>query len=162
MTPEAFTIIKNKIEQSTVLSRSEKREWLFLLPKMSESQMKEPDRILSIRMSAAAKNPIVSPPVPPPLPDLAGIKNLSLSELRASPSVYDFLEKLGATIRRLRAAGTASARDIETAFDASPLQKSYIESGLKLMSGDKQTSLSKDEFEMITDFRSTFRKLLSA
>ncbi|MDP3993813.1 MAG: hypothetical protein U1C57_00815 [Candidatus Doudnabacteria bacterium] len=50
MSPDQFQQIKNKIEQSTILAPDEKREWLFLLPKMNTDQIKELDRILSVHM----------------------------------------------------------------------------------------------------------------
>lgn len=42
--------IKEKIRQASILSSDEKEEWLFLLPRMTEEQIKELDRILSIKM----------------------------------------------------------------------------------------------------------------
>jgi len=53
MSPENFTETKKKIEQSALLSSDEKKEWLFLLPKMNPEQIKELDRILSIKMPAS-------------------------------------------------------------------------------------------------------------
>lgn len=47
--------IKNKIQASSLLSDSEKKEWIFLLPKMSEEQQQELVRILSIKMEAPQK-----------------------------------------------------------------------------------------------------------
>ena len=44
--------IKQKIETSTILSPQEKKEWLFLLPKMNAEQIDELDRILSVHMPA--------------------------------------------------------------------------------------------------------------
>ena len=55
MSPEQFQQIKQKIQSSTTLSGNEKREWLFLLPKMNPEQIKELDRILSIKMPSPTK-----------------------------------------------------------------------------------------------------------
>ena len=61
--------IKNKILTSANLSESEKREWLFLLPKMSAEQLEELDQIISINIPIAQKPATpVSPPVKPAHP----------------------------------------------------------------------------------------------
>ncbi len=71
MSPTDFTIIKNKIETSPMLNEQEKKEWLFLLPRMSAEQMKELDRILSIKLPSSIKpavTPLTSPPSTPTVP----------------------------------------------------------------------------------------------
>lgn len=50
MAPQDFTALKHKVEQSTILSDAEKKDWLVLLPKMTPEQSKELDRLLSIKM----------------------------------------------------------------------------------------------------------------
>lgn len=62
MTPTDFAAIKQKIETSSLLSAREREEWLYLLPRMSEDQVKELDRILSIHLPPKEQ----SLPKPPP------------------------------------------------------------------------------------------------
>lgn len=173
--------IKTKIQQSVTLSPAEKREWLSLLPKMTEGQIQELDRILSVRVSAKPAlppPPQKAPPVPAPpsrtlaVPDAraktapapetpAGLAALSVRQLRAAPSVYDFLEKLGQQIRDIRARGTSSAADIESALAASPLYDAYVQAGLRYMAGASEAALTREEFEAITDFRTKLRQILA-
>jgi len=44
--------LKKQISDSDVLSDSEKNEWLFLLPKMSDEQLRDLEKLVSIHLSA--------------------------------------------------------------------------------------------------------------
>ena len=49
--------------------------------------------------------------------------------------------------------------DIIDAYEKSPLHKLYLESGIKLINREKNTILSREQFEALTDFRSNLRSL---
>lgn len=197
MAPEEFTQIKHRIEDSSILSDQEKKEWLFLLPKMSAEQIKELDRVLSIKMPVQKSTPSSSPPShggervgvispvrppisapqpamtpsPPPPHEgekkwgsqsvLPGIRSLTVEKMRSNLSVYRFLEQLAATIRSMLEKKVASREEIKQAFEQSPLYKAYLDSGLKIMSGERHEILSRDEFEALADFREALKKILS-
>ena len=63
MSPDQFQQIKQKIQSSTIVSPDEKKEWLFLLPKMNTDQIKELDRILSVHMPASTSSSLGGPVV---------------------------------------------------------------------------------------------------
>lgn len=67
---EASASIKNKINNSSILSAAEKQEWLFLLPKMNETQIAELQRILSVQVPKSEESRISNieprPPIPSP------------------------------------------------------------------------------------------------
>ena len=70
--------LKNKILTSTTLSETEKKEWLFLLPKMSQEQREELDGILTIKI------PQTQHPVSPlaPITPVKPIPPISKPELK--------------------------------------------------------------------------------
>jgi len=67
MNPQDFVTLKQKIEQSSILSDKEKKEWLFLLPKMNQEQIEELDRIVSIKLPEAKKPAPEIKPAPSPV-----------------------------------------------------------------------------------------------
>src|SRR3989338_8283848 len=67
MSPGDFTVLRNKIESSPVLTEKEKSEWLVLLPRMTAEHIKELDRILAVKSP-----PPPFPPPPPPPPTTGG------------------------------------------------------------------------------------------
>ncbi len=223
MSPTEFTEIKQKIESSPILNDQEKREWLYLLPRMNEEQMGELERILSVKLppaqkspaasvpppalpplreardrgisphqvfSAAQKHPIVPPLKPPrPQPFSSGIRReksgpadptavpreaekaawspelnqlalLSVSALRQSSSPGAFFTEVRSTIKNLLAGNLARSEQIAKAFDQSPLQKAYLDSGWKIMENAGGAELTQKELEAMTDFRSSLRKIL--
>ena len=293
MSPEQFTQIKQRIEASTILNPTEKKEWLFLLPRMTEQEIKELDRILAIKLPprvlvdnkkqtldslgkaplseiqavkileqasspvprpvvpetridgvmnrpriSEAPRPIPPLPNPPPqgegirerevlarkenkneflplagvpqnstrlrgglegggevgvrvvpqtlakpipprqakpqpaasirrpdaipqkpvIPELARLMSLSMDDMRRETSIYVFLENLNKDIQTMIAKRIATA-DILNAFEKSPLHKSYLQVGLKLMNREKNVELSLEEFETLTDFRTNLQRL---
>jgi len=240
MSPEQFKSIKQKIEQSSILSPSEKKEWLFLLPRMTAEEIKELDRMLSLNIPAAHSAPAAAAPVhsgsprhhfwsdlrkrpeqnmesrisniekrTPPQPsreatagtappsrvqagdkpkqqipqppystfniphsirrpdiipkhlpptETASLTTLSVTDLKKAPSVYIFLETLNETISAMLAKNI-SVDVIHDAYEKSPLHKAYLTSGIKLLSRQKSEALTREEFEALTDFRTSLKKL---
>lgn len=163
--------IKDKILSSVVLNPREKQDWLNLLPKMSADQVRELDKILSVpagKLAVFPSLPAKSRPALPPAPKAgkpsgpaAEMAALSVQQLRAAPSIYDFLQKLGQRIRELSASRAATAQQLEAALEQSPLYRSYIQSGVNLLAPGATAELTVAEFEAITDFRAELQKLLT-
>ena len=159
-----------------------------MLPKMTVEQMKDLDRILSIRLpirTEERKNLKTEEPknmTPPPSPsavviqkprvdikgilppkkertDLSSISALTLEQLREAPWVHVFLEKVKQQMDALLKSRTATMSEIIKAFEQSPLYQVYLQAGLKSLDGQKTESLSHEEFEAIADFRSSLNKL---
>ena len=245
-----------------MLSMTEKKEWLFLLPRMTEQEIKELDRILSIKLPSKVFNnappslagasrggqppldlrgrerelrapvtdikppapqapaptimnrPRISEPPAPPaqkniesrilniekpkpqiplpvkkestipkadipnskfnipasirrpdaipqkpvIPELAKLASLSMEDLRRESSIYVFLENLNQYILSL-IAKRIPAEEILLAFEKSPLHKSYLKVGMALLNHEKNTELSREEFETLTDFRTNLKRL---
>ncbi|OGE91893.1 MAG: hypothetical protein A3A83_00465 [Candidatus Doudnabacteria bacterium RIFCSPLOWO2_01_FULL_48_57] len=211
MSPEQFTQIKNRIQSSSILSDSEKKEWMFLLPRMNAEEIKELDRILSLKlpMPPAASHPArlasesvagrhfwsdlwkrhsenkqASRPVPPapslpvanpparlqplrrpdvipkqvPLQETTKLSALSFEDIGKYPSIYVFLDELTESIKAMLEKNII-IDDIIDAYEKSPLHKLYLESGIKLINREKNTTLSREQFEALTDFRSNLRSL---
>lgn len=196
MTPDQFTLIKNKITESSILSEREKQEWLFLLPKMGPEQLKELDRILSLKLPSSVVNPSPSRPSPRPVtaapspaaagegnnvgqrplspllpphpvpkeerapqPSLAFLTAMSAESMRSSPSIYAFFESITAKIKELRATGNYTTQEVGQAFEKSPLFRTYLAAGNKILEGQSQQVLTQQEFEIVSDFRAGLRKL---
>ena len=208
MSPEQFTQIKNRIQSSSILSDSEKKEWMFLLPRMNAEEIKELDRILSLRLPAQQQTPATtqnhsprhhfwsdlwkrhsenkqaSRPVPPapslpvanpparlqplrrpdvipkqvPLQETTKLSALSFEDIGKYPSIYVFLDELTEGIKAMLEKNII-IDDIIDAYEKSPLHKLYLESGIKLINREKNTTLSREQFEALTDFRSNLRSL---
>lgn len=129
-----------------------------------------------IASAASQSRPIaLRPPLPPRLPpvapvtsgipapsvnnDLEKLQILTIADMRQAPSVYVFLESLGKKFKDLRERRVASAEELARALELSPLYKTYIDAGLKLMDAQNPDSLTHEEFEAITDFRMSLREL---
>lgn len=88
MAPDNFVQIKEKIQTSPILTSDEKKEWLYLLPKMKPEQIKELDRVLSIRISGLLSKPDkpVRPAPPPHSPVTAPVPLVPPSPPPAAPA----------------------------------------------------------------------------
>lgn len=243
--------LKQKINQSTILSDSEKKDWLFLLPKMREEQLLELDKILSVQVptsttqepspttpAAFAASPprtgggefstaihpsVIHPHTTPPMADGEGVHGdatppvkqketevrrpilaslpkedeaiperssrpdftselamttLSTEAMRKAPSVYEFFDDLAARmILKIRNHET-TAQEVIASFQASPLYKAYIKTGIEFLSntnalsrseptgsttgawGRDPEALTRSEFEAVADFRTSLKKIL--
>ena len=58
MTAEQLSALKQKIDQAAILSEQEKKEWLFLLPKMTDFQISELERLMSVKMPVSPVSPL--------------------------------------------------------------------------------------------------------
>ena len=185
MNSESLNDIKIKIQTSAALDEKEKKEWLTLLPRMTDIQLGKLDRVLSAKakesaaipkrdeIAAAARSGLAmteKEEVPrsdrqnmvfPKSVDM--IRNLTLAELRAAPSVYVFLSNLQEQIKKLLAERQARPMEIERALEGCPLYRSYVEAGMARISGRPSTvaALTREEFDALTDFRKGLHKLLN-
>ncbi len=178
MAPDSDSL-KQKIQQSSILSSQEKSEWLFLLPKMTAIQVDELTKLLSVRMPPPSSSPpykggervgVVHPSLLPkadikPAPalptDVESLKQINIEAMRKAPSVYLFLEELGKKMKDMVASRRASGETVRQAFEQSPLHRAYVSAGLKLMGGGESEILNHAEFEALADFRASLRKTLS-
>ena len=87
------------------------------------------------------------------------LRSLSLETLRADGTMHSFFLDLKKKIQSLRL--SHSAREIKTAFEQSPLWKTYLGAGMAAMEAGTQNLMAQDEFEMVNDFRTELRKLLN-
>src|SRR3989344_1696279 len=87
------------------------------------------------------------------------LRSLSIETLRADGTVHSFFLDLKKKIQSLRL--SHSAQEIKTAFEQSPLWKTYLGAGMAAMESGTQNLMSQAEFEMVNDFRAELRKLLN-
>ena len=94
MSPGDFTVLRNKIESSPVLTEKEKSEWLVLLPRMTAEHIKELDRILAVKSPPHLSSPTtgggtLAKNFPPPRGEESkegGKKAVVFSSITSSPA----------------------------------------------------------------------------
>ena len=106
----------------------------------------------------AARRPDIIPSAPIKA-ELVNISHLSAADLRKPPSIYVCLENLRKQIDRIVDGGHTSSGEALAAFEKSPLHRDYLQTGIRFINHDETAPLSHEEFEALTDFRSSLKKI---
>lgn len=118
-------------------------------------------------LNDAPESPLESVSLPPPTSFAAptrsveDLHSVTVAAMRQAPSIFVFLEELGKKMKETMARQNLNADEVMQSFEQSPLYKVYLEAGLKIMDGQEPATLTRSEFEAMTDFRAALRKNLS-
>lgn len=150
---------------------------LHITPPSVPEAMPPPQPVISIPIPAppaeyanlddAQKPPLEAVSLPPltsfaaPTRSVEDLHSVTVMALRQAPSIFVFLEELGKKMKEAMARQNLNADEVMQSFEQSPLYKTYLEAGLKIMDGQEPATLTRSEFEAMTDFRTTLRKNLN-